>query len=96
MTTLERLTRERDRLLRAATAHHARNLRVFGSVARGEDRPDSDIDLLVEFDPSASLLDLIGLQQDIEAILGRHADIVTPNGISPFLRERILSEARPL
>jgi predicted nucleotidyltransferase len=96
MTTYEQLNRRRAELLRAAAAHKARSLKVFGSVARGEDRPDSDIDFLVEFEPDASLLDLIGLQQDIEALLGRRADLVTPNGVSPFLRERILSEARSL
>lgn len=96
MTTFEQLASHRAELMRAAAAHLARNLRVFGSVARGDDRPDSDVDFLVEFDPNASLLDLIGLQQDIEAILGRRADVITPNGISPFLRDRILREARPL
>jgi predicted nucleotidyltransferase len=96
MTTYEQLSRRRAELLRAAASHKARSLKVFGSVARGEDRPDSDIDFLVEFEPDASLLDLIGLQQDIEALLGRRADVVTPNGVSPLLRERILSEARPL
>ena len=80
----------------AAAAHKARNLRVFGSVARGEDQPDSDIDFLVDFEPAASLLDLVGLQQEIEALLGRRVDVVTPNGVSPFLRDRILSEARLL
>lgn len=96
MTTFEQLASHRAELMRAAAAHLATNVRVFGSVARGDDRPDSDIDFLVEFDPNASLLDLIGLKQDIEAILGRQADVVTPNGVSPFLRERILREARPL
>ena len=96
MTTYEELSRRRTELLSAAAAHKARSLSVFGSVARGEDRPDSDIDFLVEFEPDASLLDLIGLQQDIEAMLGRRADVVTPNGVSPFLRDRILGEARAL
>ena len=96
MTTLERLADQREKLLHATAAHRGRNLRVFGSVARGEDGPGSDIDFLVEFDPQASLLDLIGLQQDLEAIVGRRADVVTPNSISPFLREQILNEARPL
>lgn len=96
MTTLEQLNRHRATLMRMASAHKARTLSVFGSVARGEDRPDSDIDFLVEFEADASLLDLIGLQQDIEALLGRPADVVTPNGVSPFLRDRILREARPL
>ncbi len=96
MTTLERLSHHRIELMRMAAAHKARTLSVFGSVARGEDKPDSDIDFLVEFEAGASLLDLVGLQQDIEALLGRRADVVTPNGVSPFLRERILREARPL
>lgn len=96
MTTFEEVSRRKSDLLRAAARHKARNVRVFGSVARGEDRPDSDIDFLVDFDASASLLDLIGLQQDIEALLGRRADVVTPDGVSPFLRQRILAEARPL
>ena len=96
MTTLEQLNRHRAALMRMASAHKARTLSVFGSVARGEDRPDSDIDFLVEFEADASLLDLIGLQQDIEALLGRPADVVTPDGVSPFLRDRILREARPL
>lgn len=96
MSTLELLSQRKADLLRAAAHHGALSLRVFGSVARGEDRPASDIDFLVEFSPEASLLDLVGLQQEIEAILGRKADIVTPDGVSPFLRERILGEARSL
>lgn len=96
MTTYEEISRRKGDLLRAAASHKAHNLRVFGSVARGEDRPDSDIDFLVDFEAGASLLDLIGLQQDIEALLGRRADVVTPDGVSPFLRQRILAEARPL
>lgn len=96
MNTLELLSFKRPDLMRAAAHHRALSLRVFGSVARGEDGPGSDIDFLVEFSPEASLLDLVGLKQDIEALLGRTADIVTPDGVSPFLRERILGEARAL
>ena len=86
----------RERLLAAVARHHAHSLRVFGSVARGEERPDSDVDFLVDFEPDASLLDLIGLKEDFEAVLGRPADIVTAEGVSPFLRDRILKEAVPL
>lgn len=86
----------RNDLLALATRHRALRIRIFGSVARGDDNPDSDIDLLVDFAPEASLLDLVGLQQDAEALLGRRVDVVTPDGISPFLRDRILGEARPL
>ena len=96
MATLDLLTLHRERLLAAAHRHRASGLRVFGSVARGEDRPDSDVDFLVNFEPGASLLDLIGLQQEIEAVLGRRVDIVTADGVSPFLRDRILKEAMPL
>jgi len=96
MKALEQLNRHRDNLLALASLHRATRVRIFGSVARGEDKPDSDIDLLVDFAPEASLLDLVGLQQDAEALLGRQVDIVTPEGMSPFLKERILSDARPL
>jgi predicted nucleotidyltransferase len=101
MTTMDLLKEKRAELLHAAAAHRAMNLRIFGSVARGEDRGESDIDFLVDFDPSASLIDLIGLKEDIERIVGRQADVVTESAVSPFLRERILRErilreARPL
>lgn len=96
MTALEQLTCQREELLALARRHRAMRVRIFGSVSRGEDRPDIDIDLLVDFAPEASLLDLVGLQQDAESLLGRRVDVVTPDGVSPFLRERILAEARPL
>lgn len=96
MKAMEHLNRHRDNLLALAVRHRATQVRVFGSVARGEDKPGSDIDLLVDFAPEASLLDLVGLQQDAEALLGRHVDVVTPDGVSPFLNERILADARPL
>jgi hypothetical protein len=83
-------------ILAAATRHGAHNVRVFGSVARGNDTSDSDIDLLVEFDPERSLYDLVGLQLDIESLLGRRADVVTEGSLSTYLRDRILAEARPL
>ena len=96
MTALEQLTHQRRELLALALQHRAIKVRVFGSVSRGDDSPDSDIDLLVDFAPEASLLDLIGLQQDAELLLGRPVDVVTPSSVSPFLRERILAEARLL
>ncbi len=96
MSTLEYLNRHRDELLALAARHRASGVRIFGSALRGDDHAGSDIDLLVDFAPEASLLDLVGLQQDAEALLGRRVDIVTPGGVSPFLRQRILDEARPL
>lgn len=96
MHTLDHLNRHRDELLALASRHRATHVRIFGSALRGDDHAGSDIDLLVEFAPDASLLDLVGLQQDAEALLGRRVDIVTPGGVSPFLRQRILDEAQPL
>ena len=90
------IDRNRDEILRIASRHGARNVRVFGSVARGEDRADSDVDLLVEMDDERSLLDLVGLEQDLEALLRRNVDVLTDNSLPPALRSRITAEARPL
>jgi uncharacterized protein len=89
----------RDRrpdILRIAASHGARNVRVFGSVARGEDRPDSDVDLLVEMEPGRSLLDLVALGQDLEELLQRKVDILTEGSVHPAIRPHILADARPL
>src|SRR3954464_839794 len=83
----------RDEILAIAARHGARSIRLFGSQARGEARPDSDIDLLVELEPGRSLLDLIAIKQDLEDVLGRSVDVVTEAGLSPHLRERVLAEA---
>ena len=90
------LKTKRDEILRIAAKHGARNVRVFGSVARGEAGPDSDIDFLVEMEPGRSLLDLGGLWADLSELLGRKVDIVTERSIYWLLRRRILKEARPL
>lgn len=76
--------------------HGIRHLAVFGSVARGDGRVDSDLDLLVAFDEPYSLFDLVGVQEACGAFFGRAVDLVTQNAISPYLRERILNEARTL
>ncbi len=74
----------------------ARRIRVFGSVARGEGSPTSDVDFLVDMEPGRSLLDLIGLQLDLQDLLGRPVDVVAEGGVSPYLAETIEREARPL
>ena len=71
-------------------------MRVFGSVARGKAGPTSDVDLLVEMDQGRSLLDLIELSQELEAYLDRKVDILTDEGLSPYLEQRIHAEAVPL
>ncbi|MCK4659250.1 MAG: nucleotidyltransferase family protein [Phycisphaerae bacterium] len=70
--------------------------RIFGSVARGDARPDSDIDLLVDLEPGRSLLDHVGLWQDLEELLGRRVDVVVDGSLNPHLEKRILAEATPL
>lgn len=89
------LTRYRDEVLELARRHRASRVRVFGSVARGEDKFGSDVDLLVRFDEGASLYDLVELQEDLTALLGIRVDVVSEAG----LRRRglaMLSEARTL
>jgi predicted nucleotidyltransferase len=89
MNAAEALRRRRDDVLRLAERHGARRVRVFGSVARGETGPASDVDLLVEMEPGRSLLDLVALWQDLEDLLGCRVDLVTEGGLSPYLRDRI-------
>ena len=93
MNTLETLRAHKDEIEHLAKLHGARNIRVFGSAARAGDTPDSDIDFLIDMEESRSLLDLVGLKQDLEAMLNRPADVLTERSISPYLRERILREA---
>ena len=95
MTLKELLGDKREALLRICAKHGARNVRVFGSVARGEAGEGSDLDLLVEFELGQSLLDHAALILDLEDLLGRKVDIVT-EGLYWLLRRRILKEARPL
>lgn len=87
---------KRVEILRIAAEHGARNVRVFGSLARGDAGPESDLDLLVQMEEGRSLLDLVGLWQDLEELLGRRVDVVSEGGLSPYLRSRVLAEAVPL
>lgn len=96
MDLTEHLHNNRPAILRIAARHGARKVRVFGSAARGEATADSDIDFLVEMEPGRSLFDLGGLHTDLEELLGCKVDVVTDSGISPYLKDRILAEARPL
>ena len=90
------LRRSRQRLLDAARRHGARNLRVFGSVARGDETPDSDVDFLVELKPGRTLIDLIGFEQEAEEILGVGVDAAAPRFLKPRVRQRALREAVPV
>jgi uncharacterized protein len=90
------LEKYREAILDLAARHGARNVRVFGSLARGEGREGSDLDLLVTLGEGRSLLDLVGLKQDLEDLVHRSVDVVTERALSPHLRASVLSEAVPL
>ncbi len=92
----DRLNQKRADVLRAAERHGAHNVRLFGSVARGEAGPDSDLDLLVELEKGRSLLDHAALVIELESILGCRVDVATEQGLRPRVRERVLAEAVPL
>lgn len=94
--TARLLERYREDILRIARTHGAVTVRVFGSAARGDDHPQSDIDFLVELEKGRSLMDLSRLWQDLEELLGRQVDIVEPGGLHWYIRERVLQEAMPL
>jgi predicted nucleotidyltransferase len=96
LTLQEMLGINRDGILRVARKYGARNVAVFGSVARREADEKSDVDLLVDLEPGRSLLDLGGLQVELEELLGRPVDVVTRAGVKARIRERVLSEATPL
>lgn len=96
MRPSEILARHRDRVLAIAAARGASNLRLFGSAVRRMDGEKSDLDLLVDLPPGSSLLDIAGLQIDIEEALGIKIDLCTEAELHPGMKERILAEARPL
>ena len=90
------LAARRDEILRLAKAHGARNVRVFGSAARGEADEDSDIDFLVEFEPGTSLLKHAALIVALEDLLGRKVDVAPEKTLKERIRDRVLREAVPL
>ncbi|MBU1669753.1 MAG: nucleotidyltransferase family protein [Actinobacteria bacterium] len=96
MTSKELLETKKDEIRAIADRHGVRRLRVFGSVARGEADPDSDVDFLVLFEEGRSLLDQASLLVDLQDLLGVEVDVVSEGGINPRMRDRILSEAVPL
>lgn len=96
MSAEESLKINRNDILRIAKQHGALNIRIFGSFARGEAGAKSDLDLLVEMQAGRSLFDLVALGQELEEFLGRKVDILTDGGISPYLKDRIYAEAKPL
>jgi uncharacterized protein len=93
MRTSDLLLTLRPQILAAAAANGARQLRVFGSVARGEDTDDSDVDFLVSLEPGRTLLDLARLEISLEQLLGRRVDVVTEAGLLEPIRSRAIRES---
>jgi predicted nucleotidyltransferase len=86
----------RSAVREAVNRFRTANLRVFGSVLNGTDRDGSDLDLLVDALPGATLLDLGGLQDDLESLLGIHVDLLTPGDLPPKFRAKVLADAQPV
>jgi len=91
-----RLRRRRKAIIEAAENRRAHNVRLFGSVARGEDTATSDIDLLVDLEDGVGLLDLIGLERELSELLGVGVDVVPADTLKTRIRSRVLAEAVPL
>jgi uncharacterized protein len=96
MDVQRRIQEKREEILRLAARHGARNLRLFGSVARGEARPESDVDILIEAGPERTPWFPGGLIADLEELLGCKVDVVTEKALHWYIRERVLKEAVPL
>ena len=87
---------KREEILRISASHGAQNVRIFGSVARGEAGPDSDVDFLVDMGPEHTPWFPGGLLMDLQDLLGCRVDIVTEDALHWYIRDRVLEEALPL
>ncbi|HKQ05661.1 MAG TPA: nucleotidyltransferase family protein [Blastocatellia bacterium] len=96
MVTKDILRQKREDIRRIAASHGVSRIRVFGSVARGQAKPDSDLDLLIDVGPTTSSWFPAGLILDLEKLLGCRVEVVTEKGLNPQLREQVLSEAMPI
>jgi len=96
MTQEELLQTQCEQILLLARKYGAYDVRIFGSVARGDARPDSDIDFLVKLEAGRSMLDLARLLRELQSLLGLNVDIVTEAGLRPRIRSEVLKEARQI
>ncbi len=90
---IEELRGMREQILGMAKRHGVRRVQIFGSLARGESRKDSDVDFLVELEPGRTLLDIVAIKQDLEDLLQRRVDVVTKNAVSPYIIDEIVAQA---
>ena len=90
---MDKLKVQSAEVKRVASRYGARNLRVFGSVARGEDSPDSDLDLIVSMDRDRTLLDLVAVERELRVLLRCNVDVVVDGGVSPLLEAQITAQA---
>ena len=95
-TIRQRLDALKPQVLAAATRHGASNLRIYGSIATGHEHPASDLDLLVDALPGATLLDLGDLEEELKSLLGVDVDLLTPGDLPPKFRAKVLAEAQPI
>ena len=96
MPELDRIRQQKDKILSISRQHGIMNVRIFGSVARHEETPHSDIDLLVDLEPDRSLFDLGGALVKLQELLGRKIDMVTEHGLHWYLKDTVIKEAKPL
>jgi predicted nucleotidyltransferase len=92
----EIIVSRKEQILALAAKYGASNVRVFGSVARGTADENSDVDFLVNLAPGRSLFDLGGLLYELQKLLDRNVDVITPAGLRPRIRDRVLKEAAPI
>lgn len=90
---MDEIRAKRDAIYAIARRHKAERLWIFGSCARKDERPDSDVDLLVKLNDDASMLDLVHIRNGVRSIVMRDVDVVSSRGLSPFLEKHILNEA---
>ena len=90
---IQELKKKRESIISVVERNGGRKVRIFGSLARGEELTDSDVDILIELDPGRSLLDILAIKQDLEDLLHRNVDVLTESAVSPYIKDDIMSEA---
>ena len=96
MATIDLILNSRNEILELASKYGCTDVRIFGSVSRGDERDDSDIDFLVNIDENHTLLDMVGFQADLQKIFHRKVDVVQETSLHWFIKKQILGEAKPI